>query len=59
MEICSQISPLDDLGIILGSWIGMDLPEKAFKIIMAILIFLILAFVVWWDQKKVKTVPTH
>ena len=37
----------------------MDLPEKAFKIFMVFLIFLILAFIVWWDRKKVKTVPTH
>ena len=47
------------LGIILGSWFGMDLPEKTFKIFMAIIIFLVLAIIVWWDQKKVNTVPTH
>ncbi|MBN3582025.1 sulfite exporter TauE/SafE family protein [Algoriphagus aestuarii] len=47
------------LGILLGSWVGMDLPEKVFKLFMVFLIFLILAFIVWWDQKKVKTVPTH
>ncbi|SFT55046.1 hypothetical protein SAMN04489724_1282 [Algoriphagus locisalis] len=46
-------------GILLGSWVGMDLPEQVFKIFMVILIFLILAFIVWWDQKKVKNVPTH
>ena len=47
------------LGIILGSWVGMDLPEKAFKYGMVTLIFLILAVIIWWDQKKEKTVPTH
>ncbi|MEN2282124.1 sulfite exporter TauE/SafE family protein [Algoriphagus sp. SE2] len=47
------------LGIMLGSWVGMDLPEKAFKYGMVILIFLILAVIIWWDQKKEKTVPTH
>ncbi|TXE07581.1 sulfite exporter TauE/SafE family protein [Algoriphagus aquimarinus] len=47
------------LGIILGSWFGMDLPEKTFKIFMVIIIFLVLAIIVWWDQKKVNTVPTH
>lgn len=47
------------LGIILGVWIGMDLPEQTFKIGMVLLIFLILAVIVWWDQKKVKNVPTH
>ncbi|RAI91420.1 sulfite exporter TauE/SafE family protein [Algoriphagus yeomjeoni] len=47
------------LGIILGSWIGMDLPEQIFKIAMAIIIFLVLGIIVWWDQKKVEKVPTH
>ncbi|WP_200978628.1 sulfite exporter TauE/SafE family protein [Echinicola sp. 20G] len=47
------------LGIFLGSWVGMDLPEQTFKIGMVIIIFLVLALIVWWDQKKVKTVPTH
>ncbi|UCS92559.1 sulfite exporter TauE/SafE family protein [Echinicola marina] len=47
------------LGIVLGSWFGMDLPEQTFKIIMAIIIFLTVIFIVWWDQKKVKDVPTH
>ncbi|WP_296705500.1 sulfite exporter TauE/SafE family protein [Algoriphagus sp.] len=47
------------LGIILGSWIGMDLPEQSFKIGMALIIFLVLGIIVWWDQKKTKTVPTH
>ena len=46
-------------GIVLGSWFGMDLPEQTFKICMAIIIFLVLAIIVWWDQKKVTTVPTH
>ena len=47
------------LGIFLGSWIGMDLPEQTFKIAMAIIIFLVLAIIVWWDKKKVEKVPTH
>ena len=46
-------------GIVLGSWFGMDLPEQTFKIWMAIIIFLVLAIIVWWDQKKVTKVPTH
>ncbi|WP_373398456.1 sulfite exporter TauE/SafE family protein [Algoriphagus halophilus] len=40
------------LGIFLGSWVGMDLPEKAFKYGMVLLIFLILAIIIWWDQKR-------
>ncbi|MBD8489302.1 sulfite exporter TauE/SafE family protein [Echinicola sp. CAU 1574] len=47
------------IGIVLGSWFGMDLPEQAFKICMATIIFLTIGFIVWWDQKKVKNVPTH
>lgn len=47
------------LGIILGSMVGMDLAENAFKIFMAIIIFFTVGFIVWWDQKKTKTVPTH
>ncbi len=47
------------LGIILGSWVGMDLPVQTFKIGMAIIIFLVLGIIIWWDQKKVEKVPTH
>jgi uncharacterized protein len=47
------------LGIILGSCVCMDLPEQTFKIGMAIIIFLVLGIIIWWDQKKVEKVPTH
>lgn len=47
------------VGIFLGSWIGMDLPEQTFKIGMVTIIFLILAIIIIWDRQKVEKVPTH
>ena len=47
------------LGIILGSWVGMDLPEQLFKIGMVVIIFVVLGAIIWWDQQKMKNVPTH
>lgn len=47
------------LGILIGTVIGQDLPEKQFKIGMVIVIFISLAILIYWDRRKSKTVPTH
>ncbi len=46
-------------GILIGVVIGKDLPELQFKIGMVIVIFLSLAILIYWDQRKSKQVPTH
>ena len=47
------------LGIIIGVLIGNDLPEKTFKIVMAVIILGSVALMYWWDRRKSKVVPTH
>lgn len=46
-------------GVVLGVLIGNDLPEKAFKICMVIVILGSVVMMAWWDMRKSKVVPTH
>lgn len=47
------------LGILIGLYIGNDLPERQFKIGMVIVIFLSLTVLIYWDLRKSKSVPSH
>ena len=47
------------LGVLIGVIIGKDLPEKTFQMGMAVTILLTLSMLIWWEKKKVKTIPTH
>ncbi|NDV42044.1 sulfite exporter TauE/SafE family protein [Flagellimonas sediminis] len=47
------------IGILIGVVIGKDLPEKEFKWGMALVIFLSLGMLIWWDRRKSENVPTH
>ncbi|UJH69174.1 sulfite exporter TauE/SafE family protein [Allomuricauda sp. SCSIO 65647] len=47
------------LGILIGVIVGKDLPEKQFKIGMALVILLSLVILVWWENRKSKKVPQH
>ncbi len=46
-------------GVLIGAFLGKDLPEQTFKICMAGVILSSVALMFWWDQKKSITVPTH
>lgn len=47
------------LGLLIGVFIGKDLPENLFKIGMAIIILGSVVLMYWWDQKKSEAVPGH
>ncbi len=47
------------IGVIIGVFIGKDLPEKLFQIAMGFTILGTVVMLVWWDLKKTKNVPTH
>lgn len=47
------------LGIFMGAFIGNDMPEKLFKIVMVVIIFISLGLFIFWDIRKSKTVPKH
>lgn len=46
-------------GILIGVFLGKDLPEKAFKLSMVVVIFISLGMLVWWDKRKSNAIPTH
>ncbi|WP_299487134.1 sulfite exporter TauE/SafE family protein [uncultured Allomuricauda sp.] len=46
-------------GILIGVFIGKDLPEKEFKLGMVIVIFISLFLLIWWDRRKSTNIPTH
>ena len=47
------------IGILIGVFLGKDLPETQFKIGMVIVIFVSLGVLFYWDRRKSKKVPTH
>ncbi len=54
-----RILPWMVIGILIGVFIGKDLPERLFKIAMVAIIFISLGLMVFWDIRKSKTVPNH
>ncbi len=47
------------LGLLIGVFIGNGLPEKAFKLVMVVVILGSVLMMYWWDRRKSKAVPTH
>ncbi len=47
------------LGVLIGVFVGKDLPERTFKIGMAGIILVSVVLMYWWDRRQSKTVPTH
>ncbi|WP_371815643.1 sulfite exporter TauE/SafE family protein [Flagellimonas sp. 389] len=47
------------IGILIGVFLGKELPEKEFKLGMVLVIFLSLGMLIWWDKRKSTAVPTH
>ncbi len=47
------------LGMLIGVWLGKDLPEALFKWAMAGIIIGSVVVMVWWDLRKSKRVPGH
>ena len=54
-----KVLPWMVFGVLIGVFIGKDMPEKFFKIGMSIIIIITVIMMYWWDRKKTKTVPTH
>lgn len=54
-----KVLPWMIFGLLIGVVIGNELPEKFFKIGMAIIIIVTVFMMFYWDRKKDKTVPKH
>ncbi|NJB71425.1 hypothetical protein GGR42_001887 [Saonia flava] len=46
-------------GVVIGVFIGKDMPEQTFKVCMAIIILISVITMFWWDKRPSKTVPNH
>ena len=46
-------------GILVGVFIGKDLPEQSFKLGMVAVILISLGILIWWERRKSNTVPQH
>jgi uncharacterized membrane protein YfcA len=54
-----KLLPWMIIGVLIGVYVGKDLPDPLFKIGMAIIILVTVFMMYWWDRKKIKTVPKH
>ncbi|EAY26386.1 sulfite exporter TauE/SafE family protein [Microscilla marina] len=54
-----RLLPAMMLGVVVGAWVGKDLPERVFKQMMAAIILATVAMMYWWDRQKNKQVPDH
>ncbi len=54
-----KLLPFMMIGVLLGTWIGDKLSEETFRRSMAIVIFISVLIMFWWDKRKSKNVPQH
>lgn len=54
-----RLLPFIMLGVVLGTWVGDQLSEEVFRRSMALVIFISVVFMFWWDRRKSKQVPRH
>ncbi len=58
-EFLKKLLPWMVFGVLIGVWVGKDLPETTFKQGMAIIILLTVGMLFWWDRQKDKRVPDY
>lgn len=54
-----KLMPWMIVGVLLGAWVGKDLPEEVFKQGMAFIIFVTVIMMFWWDRQKEIKVPDY
>lgn len=54
-----RLLPWMAAGVLLGVWVGKDLPEATFKQGMAVIILLTVVMMFWWDRQKNVKVPDN
>jgi len=54
-----KLIPWMFLGVLIGVFVGKDIPENLFKKGMAGIILISVIIMFWWDYRKSKAVPTH
>lgn len=54
-----KLLPWMIIGVIIGSYVGLSLPESLFKQVMAVIILLTVCVMFWWDRKKEVKIPDY
>lgn len=54
-----RLMPAMMVGVVIGAWVGKDLPEQTFKQMMAVIILSTVGMMYWWDRQKSKKVPDY
>lgn len=58
-DILRKLLPWMIVGVLIGTWIGQDLPEILFKRGMAVIILFSVLVMYSWDRRKSQKVPKH
>lgn len=58
-KLLVKLLPWMILGVLIGVYVGKDLPEQMFKTGMAIIIFVSVIIMVWWERRKSTYVPSQ
>jgi uncharacterized membrane protein YfcA len=58
-KLLFKLLPWMLIGVLLGVYVGQDLPETIFKRGMAIIILITTVLMFWWEQRKVVKVPKN
>jgi len=58
-EYLARFLPWTALGVLIGVYVGKDLPEALFTQGMAVIILINVAVMFWWDRKRSEHVPSH
>jgi len=54
-----RLMPFMMAGVVIGTLVGDKMPEYAFRKSMAVVIFISVIMMFWWDRRKSKNVPQH
>lgn len=54
-----KVLPWALIGVVIGAFLGKDMPEFIFKQLMAIIILVTVVIMIFWEYKKVAKVPSH
>ena len=56
-HLLGRLAPWIVLGILVGVWVGKDLNEAVFKKMMAVIVFIVVIGLFWFEKRPLKDVP--
>lgn len=54
-----KLVPWMIVGVLIGTYLGKDIPDTLFKYAMACTLFVCVALMIWWEYSDRKKVPNH